>query len=152
MIGDGYCNDEVNIFDCDYDGGDCCGSCVNTDLCTDCSCHGEIIGNGVSNALVGDGYCNDETNNQQCNFDGGDCCLSNVTTDYCTNCTCHRLETCAMGYLPSLVGDGYCNDETNNVYCLYDGLDCCRSLVNATFCSECSCHGGSIIMQNLSLL
>ena len=25
----------------------------------------------------------------------------------------------------SLIGDGFCNDETNNVECNFDGWDCC---------------------------
>ena len=87
-MGNGYCNDEVNILDCGYDGGDCCGSCINADLCTNCSCLGNITGNGSSNALVGDGPCNDETNTQKCNYDGGDCCGSSIITDLCTNCSC----------------------------------------------------------------
>ena len=62
-INDGYCNDETNIPECGYDGGDCCGSCINTDYCTNCTCIGNVIGNEVPNALVGDGFCNDETNN-----------------------------------------------------------------------------------------
>ena len=194
LIGDGYCNDEVNILDCGFDGGDCCGSCINTDLCTNCSCLGSITGNGVPNALVGDGYCNDETNTQQCNFDGGDCCgsciisdfctncsciggitgndvvnarvdalvgdgfchdmmnnpgcnydhgdccLSNVKTNHCTDCTCHLLETCAAGFLPPSVGDGYCNDNTNNVECGYDHGDCCFSNVITDYCMNCTCH------------
>ena len=67
---DGYCNDETNIPECNYDGGDCCGSCINTDYCTNCTCIGNIIGNGVPNTLVGDGFCNDETNNVHCYYDG----------------------------------------------------------------------------------
>ena len=39
MIGDGYCDDETNNFDCNFDGGDCCTVCVNTDYCLDCVCH-----------------------------------------------------------------------------------------------------------------
>ena len=74
MIGDGYCNDESNNPECGYDGGDCCGSCINTEYCTYCTCIGDVIGNGVSNALAGDGHCNDELNTAECNFDGGDCC------------------------------------------------------------------------------
>ena len=87
LIGDGYCNDETNILDCGYDGGDCCGSCVITDYCTKCECIANITENEIPNALVGNGYCNDVTNNQQCDFDGGDCCV-NVNTDYCFNCSC----------------------------------------------------------------
>ena len=74
MIGDGYCNDESNNPECVYDGGDCCGSCINTDYCTYCTCIGDVTGNGVPNALVGDGHCDDEMNTAECNFDGGDCC------------------------------------------------------------------------------
>ena len=41
MIGNGFCNDEANTAGCGYDGGDCCGNCANTDLCTECTCHDE---------------------------------------------------------------------------------------------------------------
>ena len=74
MIGDGYCNDESNNPECGYDGGDCCGSCINTVYCTYCTCIGNTFSNRVPNALVGDGHCNDELNTAECNFDGGDCC------------------------------------------------------------------------------
>ena len=89
MIGDGNCNDETNTQQCNFDGGDCCGSCINTDLCTNCSCFVDVTGNGVPNALVGDGYCNDETNNVHCLYDGLDCCRSPVNTDSCSDCLCH---------------------------------------------------------------
>ena len=42
LIGDGFCNDETNNFDCDSDGGDCCVN-VNTEFCSDCNC----LGSGV---------------------------------------------------------------------------------------------------------
>ena len=41
MIGNGYCNDETNNIDCNFDGGDCCGNCANADHCSDCVCHAE---------------------------------------------------------------------------------------------------------------
>jgi hypothetical protein len=41
LIDDGVCNDEVNNAGCNFDGGDCCGACVNTDLCSACVCHTE---------------------------------------------------------------------------------------------------------------
>ena len=144
LIGDGYCNDEVNILDCGFDGGDCCGSCIITDFCTNCSCIGGVTGNDVLNArvdaLVGDGFCHDMMNNPGCNYDHGDCCLSNVTTNHCSNCTCHLLETCVAGYHPS-VGDGYCNDVTNIQQCNFDGGDCCGSCINIDLCTNCSCLG-----------
>jgi len=37
-VGDGYCDDGNNNADCNYDGGDCCGSNVNTAYCSQCQC------------------------------------------------------------------------------------------------------------------
>jgi hypothetical protein len=37
-IGDGFCNDNNNNVGCNFDGGDCCGSNVYTDHCTECLC------------------------------------------------------------------------------------------------------------------
>ena len=88
MVGDGYCHDEANNADCDYDGGDCCGSCVVKKYCSECECLGGVTGNGVSSPTVGDGFCHDENNNADCNYDGGDCCLSSQNTDHCSECVC----------------------------------------------------------------
>ena len=41
----------------------------------------------------------------------------------------------------NLVGDGYCDDEANNLICDYDGGDCCSSEINTLFCNECQCIG-----------
>ena len=38
QIGDGICDDESNVYECDFDGGDCCGSNVNTYYCSVCAC------------------------------------------------------------------------------------------------------------------
>ena len=40
-VGDGYCDDVTNTFECNFDGGDCCGSDVNTEFCTFCLCKNE---------------------------------------------------------------------------------------------------------------
>ena len=40
------------------------------------------------------------------------------------------------------MGDGYCDDATNNIECNYDGGDCCLDPVNTQYCSECQCIGG----------
>ena len=37
-IGDDYCDDINNNFECNFDGGDCCGANVNTDYCNECLC------------------------------------------------------------------------------------------------------------------
>ena len=39
LVDNGHCNDEANNAGCIYDGGDCCGGCVNTDQCSHCLCH-----------------------------------------------------------------------------------------------------------------
>ena len=121
-MGDGYCHDEANNNDCNYDGGDCCGTCVNKDHCSECACLSEDTGNRVPNPFVGNGYCNEETNTTDCKYDGGDCCSA-----------------------PNLVGDGFCNDETNLAACLFDGGDCCLSSPNTDRCSECRCSTTGVI-------
>jgi hypothetical protein len=40
----------------------------------------------------------------------------------------------------ALVDNGFCNDESNNHYCNYDGGDCCDENANSDSCSECICH------------
>jgi hypothetical protein len=39
LIGDGFCNDKTNNAACNFDGGDCCGYNINTNLCSDCKCY-----------------------------------------------------------------------------------------------------------------
>ena len=38
LLGDGFCDDETNDEDCNYDGGDCCTENPNVDYCNDCEC------------------------------------------------------------------------------------------------------------------
>ena len=120
MVANGYCNDETNNPECFYDGGDCCGSCVLTEYCSECLCLTGFYGNSI-NALVGDGICQNETNIEECNYDGGDC-------------------ICPAAF----IGDGVCDDEYNNEDCYYDGFDCCVNPVNTGFCSNCTCHGKTL--------
>ena len=84
--GNGFCDDNNNVPECNYDGGDCCGSCVNKEYCSTCACLDGGSGNGAGNQYIGDGYCDDGYNNVGCQFDGGDCCDNNNNgwDDYCT--------------------------------------------------------------------
>ena len=142
MVKDGFCNDETNNPDCNYDGGDCCGSCVVTKHYSKCQCLGRVAGIELSSPSIGDGYCQDGNNNKACNYDGGDCCSLNINSEHCTECICHHQETCAAGNHP-LVGDGYCQDETNNGACNYDGGDCCvnADLIANGICNDETNHG-----------
>ena len=138
LVGNSFCNDETNIADCNYDGGDCCGYCVNTEHCEDCACLGNITSDQITNAFIGNSLCNDETNNLNCNYDGGDCCGYNINSEHCTECTCFHKETCLAGvFLHAFVGDGVCNDETNIAECDYDGGDCCP---NPNIVGDAICH------------
>ena len=38
FIADGFCDDECNFIQHNFDGGDCCGPNVNTFVCTLCEC------------------------------------------------------------------------------------------------------------------
>ena len=143
LIANGFCNDETNSADCNYDGGDCCVN-VNTDECSNCTCyHQDNCLLGFTPSVVGDGFCHDQTNNADCNFDGGDCCVD-IKTENCSECICYHQENCAVGYIPSVIGDGFCNDETNNADCNHDGGDCCVN-VNKDVCSDCDCISGGVI-------
>jgi hypothetical protein len=122
LVGNGICNDETNIADCGYDGGDCCGNCVVTEHCDNCTCLAGVLDDGITNPLVGDGVCNDETNNAECDYDGLDCCL-----------------------YPNMVSDGICNDDTNHPECNYDGGDCCLMNVDTDSCSDCNCLASGVI-------
>ena len=94
--------------------------------------------------MIGDGFCDDETNNQGCNFDGGDCCGSCIIKSHCSECVCLQPDVDEQNIRNQLVGDGYCNDETNNPNCNFDGGDCCGPCLNEEFCSECHCHLGNL--------
>ena len=91
FVGDNYCDDINNHVDCNFDGGDCCGSNINTNYCSECLCleeGGGGSGESCNQGWISDGYCDDINNNRDCTYDGGDCCGPNVNTDWCTVCQC----------------------------------------------------------------
>ena len=88
---------------CNYDGGDCCGSCVNKEYCSTCACLDGGSGNGVVNSLIGNGYCDDGLNNAECNYDGQDCCGPSANTDYCTLCICESWNIDVLSENPKCV-------------------------------------------------
>ena len=108
LVGNGFCNDENNNPDCNYDGGDCCATNVNTNTCSECACLLIETCAGGYHPLVGNGFCNSDTNIAECDYDGLDCCSI-------------------------MVGDGICNDETNNLECNYDGGDCCGPALSCKY-------------------
>ena len=60
--GDMYCDDINNNMECAYDGGDCCGTNVNTDYCQICGCLDPNGSNGGgSTTTMGPTTTNQET-------------------------------------------------------------------------------------------
>ena len=59
VIGSGFCTDDLNNQGCLFDGGDCCGSNVDTTYCLKCICIEDLnctapldlIGNGCVHVL-----------------------------------------------------------------------------------------------------
>ena len=164
-VGDGECDDQTNIPECFYDGGDCCvinshntywqGNRDQFDFtCFICECIGDpfqALQNSVGNysncpmpQWVGDYICDDETNIPECNYDDGDCCARGSNADYfsCERCECIDDNGIDFG-CPKLswVGDGWCDDLTNIPECNYDDGDCCRKASNlmTDYCTNCEC-------------
>ena len=163
---DGYCDDVSNNEACFFDGGDCCGSNVNTAYCTVCQClevggggsggtttsSVTTIGENCNQGWINDGGCDDINNNFDCNFDGGDCCGSDVNTAFCTACQClevggggsggtttSSVTTIGENCNQGWINDGFCDDINNNFDCNFDGGDCCGSNVIQGLCIQCQC-------------
>ena len=101
--------------------------------------------NGCQDMWIGDGHCDDDNNNAGCSYDGGDCCGDDVSMSYCSVCQCLdpayfiTEAPASSGCSDAWIGDGYCDDDNNNVVCGYDGGDCCGDSVSMNYCSICAC-------------
>ena len=51
-----------------------------------------------------------------------------------------------------MVADGYCDDDTNNLACNYDGGDCCGYEVLEDYCDDCDCLEGWDVDEGQKLL
>lgn len=166
-VGDGFCDDTNNRAGCNWDGGDCCGA-SNYKYCTACKCQdcnykpksdactSEVKGVcGLSLKFKGDGFCDDQNNNAGCNWDGGDCCGATGKQQQfkwckqcqCKDCTRFKPDGCASTFKPgakcgsvSFKGDGFCDDNNNNMACNWDGGDCCGPSSNKKYCKLCKCR------------
>ena len=157
--GDGFCDDEGNIVECNFDNGDCCLPFINNLYCLECFCYQDNSQHGIyetttatdntyttcsSSMLeyIGDGYCDDSANIPVCNFDQGDCCLEPIQDQYCIECQCveFNITDCPTD-LYYLVNDGVCQDISNIEECAWDGGDCCQLLpISLLNCYDCECH------------
>eukprot|EP00752_Nemacystus_decipiens_P018362 g16473.t1 len=173
-IGDGYCEENNNIPECAYDGGDDDDDylCKNGFACIDpeapCSEDDDITVGMLEDCEwvsgVGNGYCDLDMNIPECNYDGGDCCectceVAARADDYsdvhyagcdafacidpeapcveASNVTIEMIETCdnVLG-----IGNGFCNRGNNNELCLYDGGDCCSCTCEHEYDNDYACN------------
>ena len=111
--------------------------CAEPGLLEYTNCTGDV-------SFINDGWCDNENNNEACGWDGNDCCecmcIDGNKYDcgsggyWCldpnSECTDPRLlkYTNCTGDV-SFINDGWCDYETNNEACGWDGKDCC----------ECTC-------------
>lgn len=157
-IGDGFCHDETNTEECDFDGGDCCHRITLINACKDCQCLQPNKSYSISykkaqcpssmQGLLKNGKCDQASNIAKCGYDAGECCGLEAGTQ----CRDPRqiqngrgssgsgLEQCEYWYLQ---GNGFCDDIANTKACNWDDGDCCGQKVTKGLCEECSCKSGS---------
>ena len=92
-------------------------------------CAPQSIGDGVCDLAGGEGASG--CNTQACGWDAGDCCAYNLERSGEPTCD------------SASIGDGACNDECWNEYCLADGGDCtfctsdCMKPISSDACDAC---------------
>ncbi len=91
LIWDNVCQDELNVAECLYDGGDCCAPDSNKDDCRVCACLKDCPSH-LPTELIKDSVCHDNLNFEECLYDGGDCCHPNASMSSCTKCVCKQCE------------------------------------------------------------
>ena len=157
LVGDGYCDDEANNAECDFDLDDCCDQESDRNSCTNCTCwvdndqlvkFNDQLCHDFSFAL-GDGICDMDYNNKEYFFDIGDCCLKPEPELGLLCVQNQELVTCPDNLciesnhycIEHELGDGICQDYNNGPYCNYDLGDCCSTFDEAyEDCCTCACH------------
>ncbi|CAN0255216.1 unnamed protein product [Pylaiella littoralis] len=151
LIGDGFCNVELNIADCGYDEGDCCEcecgefignsfscgfagyNCVDPDA--DTSCEGTEIcsdgtegvdGNGVVCCAIGCATCGGGYDcalaGYSVGLDASDCCGGPIKASG-VYCDGTNNAPCIIGPPPSTPEPGMCTDGTEGID--GNGVVCC---------------------------
>ena len=113
-INDGFCDEECNAPDFNYDGGDCCLDIVNNAKCIDC-------------------YCYEDCSTHQLRFIDGIDLQPEVD---CYEHSDHDWNSCPYSWL----NDGLCDDECNHDLFDYDLNDCCLKDSNYMYCEDCICY------------
>ncbi|RCN40015.1 notch domain protein [Ancylostoma caninum] len=101
--GNGKCDEECNLAECDYDGNDCLvknpfDGCPSSSFCA------LVFKNGV---------CDEVCNNEACLFDGFDCMTKEPVCPEAISAYCKKHKS-----------DGICDEQCNQEGCDFDGGDC----------------------------
>ena len=162
-LGDGYCDDQANNFQCNLDQQDCCIGTEHSQMyCIACDCI-RLNTEGCDRdklQLLRNGFCEDESNTFECAWDGGDCCDPQAYFFKCDDCICYQngglnislsdspsFPYCDMFYWK---GDGVCDDLNNHDVCDFDAGDCCQ-VGSHQVCDQCECYGMYIFVFNINL-
>ena len=111
--GDGLCDDQNNVEECEWDGGDCCGPFVNLYYCTACQCldpnpnvtcncqspgsiNPECVGSEMCVCTYGytGKFCDQCIEGYQCTNDGTGEVLDNCTSCVNSAAICHANAYC----------------------------------------------------------
>ncbi|CAN0381637.1 unnamed protein product, partial [Scytosiphon promiscuus] len=119
---------------------------------------------------LSDGFCDSATNNPDCGYDGGDCCECtcvdgpwfscssigfNCLDPACPDEDASPYPNCTGHF--NWLNDGWCDPETNNRACGYDGGDCraCTCMDGPSFscgsnsfnCDDTACLDVALAIQ-----
>ena len=121
--GDGYCDDENNNADCNYDGGDCCGNNVNTDYCTQCQCLDPVYSTTTNQNVI----------------------VQLKEIDFNSKAAITNIQGTSTIFCPEYVsiGNGICDESNNKLLCYYDGGDCSKEWINKN-CTSFECIENSL--------
>ena len=136
--GNGKCDDENNIAECQWDGGDCCGCSMKKGFCTECQCKDQSM-LAMENSpdwccvqsKLNDGICHVENNNEGCFYDSLDCCGEEET--------CPLQGICDIG----LLKNAKCDQINNKAECFFDYGACVSSSNGKSLLCQPSLYGDS---------
>ena len=128
--GDKKCDDSNNVFECGWDGGDCCGCFTEEGICGECICRDpeyqkEKINYCCNRELMVNGICDNVNNNVYCQYDGLDCCSDVKRLKWDTQHVCPlQQQNCPMEKLLNY----QCDSGVDQINCLYDMGQCCKNM------------------------
>ena len=112
MVGEGQCDDEVNTPECNYDGGDCCGSNVNCLEYSTCECK-ENVNSENTNAVDSQ------------NVNTVDSQSADIDPNYIFPKVRSACDTCNCGYVKEASIEFIECHETHRYICEYKGGPSC---------------------------